>query len=202
MNFLGHSYLCIGNEPLIAGNLAGDSYKGHLDKISHLPKHIQNGVKLHRFIDDFTDQSKHIVEAAHIFQANGIAKVGYIACDILLDHYLSKNWNLFSEIEYEKFIQTIYTETDKNLNHLENDFCFLYDKMKVYNWFLDYPNEKGIATILWQFSKRLRFQNDLDKCMNVFITNKNKFELLFKTFLNEINVVSNHFILENKLNLL
>jgi len=202
MNFLGHSYLCIGNEHLIAGNFAGDSYKGNLDKISHLPKHIQDGVKLHRFIDNFTDQSKYIIEAAHLFQANGIAKVAYIACDILLDHYLAKNWNVYSEIEYKKFIQTIYTKTDKNLIYLENDFCFLYEKMKEYKWFLDYPNEKGIETILCQFSKRLRFQNDLDKCMTVFITNKNKFESLFKTFLSEINDSSRHFILENKLNLL
>lgn len=202
MNFLGHSYLCIGNEHLIAGNFAGDSYKGNLDKIAHLPKHIQDGVKLHRFIDDFTDQSKHIIEAAHILQSKGIAKVGYIACDILLDHCLAKNWNLFSNIEYKKFIETIYFETDKNLIYLENDFQFLYDKLKEYNWFFDYPTEKGIEQTLWQFSKRIKFKNDLDKCMTVYLAHQNTFESLFKTFLSEIKTASSDFILENKLNLL
>lgn len=201
MNFLGHSYLCIGNEHLIAGNLAGDSYKGSLDKISHLPKHIQSGIKLHRFIDDFTDQSKQIVEVAHLFQANGIAKVGYIACDILLDHYLAKNWNLFSDIRYNKFIQTIYSKTDMDLVYLEKDFRFLYDKIKEYNWFLEYPTEEGIEQTLWQFSKRLKFQNDLDKCMKVYLANKNTIESLFKTFLSDIKNASTHFILEHQLNL-
>ena len=60
MNYLGHAYIARNNPELIAGNFAGDSYKGYLDNFEHLPKDILNGVKLHRFIDDFTDHNENI----------------------------------------------------------------------------------------------------------------------------------------------
>jgi len=202
MNFLGHSYLCIENEHLIAGNLAGDSYKGSLTKINHLPKHIRDGVKFHRFIDNFTDQSNQIKEVAHIFQANGISKVAFIACDILIDHYLAKNWNQYSVCEYEQFIYKIYSEVDDNIQFLETDFLFLYERMKEYGWFFQYRDENRIEIILLQFSNRLPFENDLGKCMKVFLENIKVIESLFKTFLNDIRIASDQFTLDNKLNIL
>jgi len=200
MNFLGHCFLCESNEHLIAGNLAGDSYKGNTDKFLYLPKNVYNGILLHRFIDDFTDKSHYIQEVAAIMYSNKVERIAYIACDILLDHYLSKKWTEHSETPYSDFIQKIYTNVDAQLQNLEDDFKFLYDRMKTYRWLEQYPHEEGIRIILQQFSKRIPFQNNLDQAIEVYLQNKKTIEINFKTFLLEIKFATNQFILANKMN--
>lgn len=194
MNFVGHAYLARNYPWLIAGNFAGDSYKGKLDKFSYLPEHILNGVKLHRYIDDFTDTSPFIKEVGKIFQSSGISKVAYIASDIILDHYITKNWSQFSTVPFKDFVAIVYEETDNNLSHLEEDFCFMYDKLKSYGWLFQYHTEEGIDMILWQFSRRIGFQNDLTKSMNVYINEKETIDALYGDFMQTIVENSDQFI--------
>lgn len=202
MNFLGHCYLCQDHMHLITGNLGGDSYKGNLSNFMHLPKHIQQGIKFHRFIDDFTDQSKSITEVAHILQKNGISKVSFIACDILLDHYLSKHWKSYSAIPYSTFIESVYAEVKANLAHTDSEFRFLFNKMQEYGWFYEYPDIEGISQILRQYSTRMKFENNLHLSSAVYLNNQETIDRYFKTFLSEIKVQSGKFILEEKLNIL
>ncbi len=194
MNFVGHAYIARNNPTLIAGNFAGDSYKGNLDKFLMLPPHILNGVKLHRYIDDFTDTSPLIKSVGKIFQNQGVTKVAYIASDILLDHFITKNWSDFSAKSYEEFVAIIYDQTDKNLVYLEEDFCFMYERLKEQKWLFQYDTEEGISRILWQFSRRLGFKNDLLKCMRIYELEKNKIDALYSDFMVSIVENSNKFI--------
>lgn len=186
---------------LTTGNLAGDSYKGNLSNYSHLPKHLQHGIKLHRFIDDFTDQSEHITEVAHIFQKNGISKVSFIACDILLDHFLAKNWKDYSDWPYPDFVNSVYAEVSSNLMHTESDFRFLFNKMREYGWFYEYPSIEGIGLILRQFSTRMKFVNQLSQSSDVYLNNQTTIDTYFKTFLTEIKIKSEQFIFDHKLDI-
>ncbi len=184
---------------LITGNLGGDSYKGNLDKFNGLPEHILNGIKLHRFIDNYTDQSVQIKSVAAIFKNEGISKVSFIACDILLDHYLSRNWNQFSKVAYIEFIQLIYAEVEKNQISMSDDFKFLFNKMQQYGWFYEYPTINGIALILKQFSSRLGFENTLTQSIQVYLNNQKTIDSYFESFIIDIKNDSNKFILANKL---
>lgn len=186
MNFVGHAYIARNNPELIAGNFAGDSYKGHLENFSYLPKHILNGIALHRYIDNFTDSSPLIKSVGQRFQQAGITKVAYIASDILLDHYLTKNWKHYSTDTLDQFINIIYQETDKNLMYLEEDFCFMYAKLKEFRWLYHYQTEEGIDQVLWQFSRRLSFKNDLSRCMAIYQDQKAAMDKDFKDFMTSI----------------
>lgn len=201
MNFLGHCYLCQDHMHLITGNLGGDFYKGNLDNFNHLPIQIQQGVKFHRFIDDFTDKSSHIIEVGHLLQKNGVAKVSFIACDILLDHYLAKNWNHYSTIPYDDFIQHIYAEVTKNLEHIGPDFRFLFNKLQEHGWFYDYPTIQGISQVLHQYAHRLKFDNQLSQSSTVYLTNQKTIDSYFETFINEIQIRAKEFILAEHLNI-
>lgn len=196
MNFIGHAYIARDFLELIPGNFAGDAYKGSLDNYTHLPKHIQRGIQLHRYIDDFTDSAAEIKSVGKIFKGNGVSRVAFIASDILLDHFITKNWGDFSDQTYADFIQTIYRVTDANLMHLEEEFCFLYDKLKTYKWFEQYPSEEGIDVILWQFSRRIGFENDLKNCMGIYQKNKAEIDGHFDAFMNEIVKNSSDYIRE------
>ena len=196
MNYIGHAYIAREYLELIPGNFAGDSYKGNLDKFNYLPIHILRGIKLHRYIDDFTDNAPSIKAVGQIFKDAGVSKIAFIATDILLDHYLTKNWSNYSTMTYDQFIQTIYRVTDINLIHLEEEFCFLYEKLKKYDWFRQYPTEEGIDIILWQFSRRIGFKNDLTACMRIYKKRREEIDALFETFMKEIVEKSSIYIRE------
>lgn len=197
MNFLGHAYIARDFPQLIAGNFAGDSYKGKIDNFQHLPEHILNGIRLHRYIDDYTDHSEHILNVGRLFRDEGVQKVGLIATDIILDHYLSKNWKEYSSKTYQEFVEYVYQHTDPHLHQLEADFNWLYGRLKEYGWLYDYPSEKGITKILRQFSRRIGFENDLMLCMEIYQEKNEEIDRLFKSFMVEILSDSQQFILDN-----
>ena len=196
MNYLGHAYIARNHPELIAGNFAGDSYKGKIEKFSHLPAHIYNGIRLHRFIDDYTDSANEILEVGRILRKAGIDRVGLIAADILLDHFLSKNWHHYSTVDYPDFVDYVYRHTDSNLHHLESRFQFTYDKLKTYGWFFDYPTLPGIEKILVQFSKRISFENDLAKSAVAYDRNGDEIDDLFDRFMSCINSDAEKFIID------
>lgn len=187
---------------LITGNLGGDFYKGNLSNFDHLPLHIQHGIKLHRFIDDFTDRAEPILAVSHLFQDHGIQKVAPIACDILLDHYLSRNWIHFSAQPYADFVSAIYAEVETNRTEIGPDFQFLFNKMKEHRWFDAYPHLEGITLILRQFSSRMRFANNLAESATIYRQHQKTIDSSFETFLNDIKVQSAQFILDHRLDVL
>lgn len=197
MNFVGHAYIARNHPELIAGNFAGDSYKGNLEKFDHLPGHILKGIQLHRYIDHFTDTSPIIKSVGKIFQDAGITKVTYIASDIILDHFITKNWSDFSNQPFEDFVSLVYSQTDANLSHLEEDFCFMYERLKQYKWLFQYHTEEGIDMILWQFSRRIGFRNDLANCMQIYKSEKAEIDALFSDFMASIVENSDKFIKES-----
>jgi acyl carrier protein phosphodiesterase len=194
MNFSGHAFIARNHPHLIAGNFAGDSFKGNLDKFDHLPKNIMDGVRLHRFIDDYTDSSPYILKAGQLLQNQGIKKISFIATDIILDFHLTSKWEEYASSKYEDFVQMVYDNTDPYLEELDEEFNFLYSRLKKYGWMLDYTTEDGIQKILRQFSKRIRFENDLDKCFAIYKSDQKTFDQHFKNFLVDIEAASIEFI--------
>lgn len=201
MNFLGHCYLCQDHTHLITGNLGGDFYKGKLTNHEHLPKNLQQGILLHRFIDDYTDNSIHTRQVVRLMRENGIQKVGGIACDILLDHYLSKNWSRFSPFDYHSFVQLIYAQVEADAGYIEAQFSYLFGKMREYAWFYEYPTIEGISLILNQFSRRVGFDNALDQSTKVYLNNQKTIDHCFETFLTDIRGASQQFILDQRLHI-
>lgn len=196
MNFLGHAYISRDHPHLIPGNFAGDSYKGRIEKFAHLPKDVVDGVRLHRFIDDFTDTSPNIIKVGRIFQDGGVQKVGFIASDILLDHYLSREWSHYSQRAYSDFVHFVYTETDQQLQELHSEFQWMYGLLKKYGWLFDYPTIPGISKILSQFSKRIGFENDLLLTVDIYQNRQNDIDSLFHDFLEEINEAKTEFLVD------
>lgn len=194
MNYLGHAYLTRNHPELIAGNFAGDSYKGRLSKFDHLPKNILDGVKLHRFIDHFTDRSEHLLAVSRLLNQEGIKRITFIAIDILIDHYLAKNWKNYHGAPYPEFIEWVYSQTDPYLNQMDEEFDMLYYRVKKYGWMFDYAHEDGIQNILRQFSKRIPFENNLTETFTAYKKHEETFSNHFANFLIEIDQASDEFI--------
>ena len=65
MNLLAHAYLSFNNPEILVGNMISDYVKGK--KKFDYPIGIQNGIQLHRLIDQFTDAHPMTKRAKIIF---------------------------------------------------------------------------------------------------------------------------------------
>ncbi len=192
MNFLGHCLITQFNPEFISGNLAGDHFKGDLSLFTEIPPRIKIGIEIHRFIDSYTDNSPHIQKVAKIFQEGGIKRISYIASDIILDHFISKNWGKFSPFPLSYFIEVIHQETAKDLHFFPEKFKFIFGKMVEKEWLSRYIEEDGIELTLYKFEQRIPFINNLHDSFLIYKTNQNEIESYYNLFINEIMTEVNH----------
>ena len=94
MNFLAHSLLGFDDPALIAGQFCGDFVRGN--NLAHLPQRVEQGIRLHRHLDRFTDTHPLLVEIRsdliHIPR-----RFAGIVIDVLFDHFLARHWDRYSQ---------------------------------------------------------------------------------------------------------
>jgi len=100
VNFLAHFHLAWPDPGLVAGALEGDYRKGPLN--GQLAADIEDGVRLHRAVDAFTDAHPEIRHLREQFPA-GLRRYAGILIDLSFDHYLSRHWSRYSEVELRTF---------------------------------------------------------------------------------------------------
>jgi len=186
MNFLGHCLLTQHNPEYISGNLGGDHFKGDLNNFTTLPKNILNGVKIHRFIDSFTDNSKEVKAVAALFRKEGIKRVSFIASDIILDHYISKNWSTFSDKALPDFIESIYTLTKQDLIFFPEEFNYIFNHMSTHDWLSNYIHLEGIEQTLRNFERRIPFNNNLLDAYQIYVNHTEQIDQLYMRFMTDI----------------
>jgi len=77
----------------MTGNFIGDFVKGN--KYKQYPKHIRNGILLHRKIDAFTDSHEHFRAIVKLLQPE-FGRYSAIIADMYLDHLLAINFKRYS----------------------------------------------------------------------------------------------------------
>ena len=105
MNYLSHLFLAGDNEESKIGNLLGDFVKGKLTD-EYSPEIIK-GIKAHRKIDKFTD-SHDIVRQTRKLISNKRSRYSGVLIDIFFDHFLTVKWDLYSDSEFDNFIDNSY----------------------------------------------------------------------------------------------
>ncbi len=115
MNFLAHIYLSGDNEEIRFGNFIGDWIKGK--KYQKYPEDIKKGILLHREIDSYTD-SHPIVHQSIVRMRPAYRKYAGVAVDILYDHFLAVNWELYSDISLEDYVKVFHSYVLNNLDML------------------------------------------------------------------------------------
>lgn len=184
MNLLAHAYLSESNEKLLIGNCIGDFIKGN--QILTYPVEIQRGVRFHRMIDSYTDSHKIVKEALSIFRPTQKHYSG-VAVDILFDHILAKNWNIYGKDSLEEYAQEVYTILQHHKSILPPKAKHFFRYMIQFNWLVAYASEKGISRVLQGMSRRSSFKNDLGKAFKTYQEHSNHMDELFDLFWKEIN---------------
>jgi acyl carrier protein phosphodiesterase len=176
MYYLAHFYLSKNQTDLLVGNFIADQIKGK--QIEYLPSEIAAGVKLHRFIDDFTDHHP-IVEQSKQRLRKRYRKYAGVIVDIYYDHFLAKFWDNYSEQNLKDFSLNVYIELEK-YTHIMPPICgeLILPKMKKEDWLCSYANIKGIERALFGLSRRATFNSQMQFAIE-------ELEQDYKYFLND-----------------
>jgi len=179
MNFLAHIYLSNNNPALQIGNFIADFIKANQYK--HLPKKIQNGIILHRFIDTFTDAHPIVKQSKRRLNKRYGLYSGIII-DIFYDHFLAKNWANYSQINLAEYTNNFYALLNKNIAILPSGVIKLLPYIIRDNWLLNYASLKGIEKTLIGMNKRTQLKSQMHLAIVDLKLNYSDFESDFKSF--------------------
>jgi acyl carrier protein phosphodiesterase len=181
----------------MADAIKGNSYESY-------PVGIQIGVKLHRFIDSFTDSHEIYRKSKHRLHQ----KFGHysgVIMDIVYDHFLAKNWQQFSDIPLEQYADDFY-------NLLQKEYAILTPKtqnalpyMVKTNWLVCYQSLEGLELILFQMDYRTKNRVNMPTAMEDIQAFYKEIEHEFLTFFTalqhhtklELNTLRNEFCYYN-----
>lgn len=162
MNHLAHACLSFKNPDILIGNLIADSIRGK--QIYDFREEIQNGIRLHRLIDEYTDRHPVVRELKDVFtQTAGRYNASFL--DISFDHFLALDESNQPEEGWESFAQWCYLEIEKRLHELPDNFHRLFHYMKKDNWLYNYRYGWLIKKSFEKLTERAAF---LDNNINVY----------------------------------
>lgn len=183
MNFLAHIYLSGDNEKVIVGNFIADGIRGKQYK--NYPKEIQDGILLHREIDTFTDAHKIVRQSTKRLHKNYGHYSGVIV-DILYDHFLAKNWHLYSDVPLENYTKNFYGLMGRNTELLPERVQLMLPHMIAGNWLLSYASIEGITKVLEGMNRRTKNRSQMNLAVNELEIFYVEFEDEFTRFFEEL----------------
>ncbi len=185
MNFLAHAYLSFDQKEILVGNMISDFVKGKTQY--QFIAGIQNGIKLHRSIDAYTDAHPLIKEAKELFRKDYRLYSGPIV-DILLDHYLANNPDYFNPLSLQLFTKSVYKILEEYTAHLPLRFVSVLSYMKVEDWLFNYQYQHGIERSIRGMVRRSSFLYDSSKAVELFHTHYDDLKSLSALFIKDVKM--------------
>lgn len=168
MNFLAHAYLSFGNAALLTGNMIGDFVKGN--QLNAYPKDVMKGIRLHRAIDSFTDQHEVTKSMARLFK-DDYRHYCHVFPDIIYDHFLANDQQLFRETPLKTFSQNCYQQLESYYELFPEAFRQVYYYMHRHDWLSGYKSKTGTLRAFEGVVRRARYINDFRPAAMIFEKN-------------------------------
>lgn len=181
MNYLAHAWLSFGDPDILTGNLISDFVKGK--KKFDYPKPIQNGIVLHRLIDDYTDHHPATAEAKQILKPSAGAYAGSFI-DIVYDHFLANDLHEFeTDTDLANFAAKTYDQLDTRKALLPENFEKFFFYMRRQNWLFNYRFTEGIHRSFQGLAHRAKYMDNAEPAFQAFLDEyeslRNCYELFF-----------------------
>jgi len=179
MNYLAHIYLSGDDEELKIGNFIADSVKGK--QFIHFPLRVQKGIILHRAIDTFTDTHPTVsLSSQRLFES--YSHYSRVIEDIYYDHFLAANWEDYSPVPLNEYVENFYMLLRQNKSILPSKVRQFMPYMFKDNWLLSYSSIEGIGKILWQMNHRTGRKSKMDLAVKDLQEYYELFEAEFRSF--------------------
>lgn len=191
MNYLAHAYLSGDRPSIMVGNFIGDHVKGR--GLSAYPSSVQLGIRLHRFIDYYTDQHRE-TKACKLLLRPHSGRYAGIVVDMFYDHFLAANWNEFSNTRLKDFSGSVYQSMEHKKDLLPERAAYMLHYMQKHDWLHSYAAMEGLERALNGIGKRSGFKGQLQEAVCILDEHYDTFEGHFFRFLPEIEKVCEAFI--------
>jgi acyl carrier protein phosphodiesterase len=200
MNYLAHLFLAGQNDGVILGNLLEDFVTGPIENEtnSKLPKDVKLGLLMHRQIDTMTDSHPVVKECKELFYPN-FGKYSPIIIDVLFDHFLVKNWEIFTEESFDSFRPRVYKSLKNYLDIQPEHLQGMINSMIENDWLKNYRENWGLERAFLNLNKRInKPEVDLRLSLKEFEENYYFINEKFLDFFEDLKKHCDKFLKEHK----
>lgn len=183
MNYLAHILLSHPDNERMLGNFLGDFVR--TKQLVQLPSQVKYGVHLHREIDRFTDAHfsfRKVVE--HLRPSLG--KYAPVALDIVNDHLLSINWELYSHVPLRIFCDGFYVNLKTARNILPEKLEKNVDIMLEHDFLMSTSNSYRLFKSLEHMDRRATFNSNFVGAHKIMEKDFSLFEEAFISLMNDL----------------
>lgn len=179
MNFLAHIFLSDHHPHLVVGNFLADYLKNK--EVALLPRPIQEGIRMHRKIDAFTD--KHpVVHQGVLRLRRKHGKFAPVVLDICYDYILVKNWSRYSAVAIHDFTKEMYAILEDHISIMPSFLQQHLPKMIADDWLVKYGTEPGLRFTFSRMEKRTKFPEYFKGAVDHFFEDYELYEQEFNVF--------------------
>jgi acyl carrier protein phosphodiesterase len=194
MNFLAHLYLSGNNPKIMVGNFLGDFVRGR--NLERYDNDVACGIRLHRFIDEFTDNHPTVAVSKHRLREK-YRHYSPVIVDIFYDHFLAKDWRLYHNENLSAFAQNAYAIISQYHEVLPPDAKHMLPYMINGDWLVNYSKIEGIHKALIGMSRRTKFDSKMDESVTELRNYYSDFQVEFESFFPELKKFSDAFMATN-----
>lgn len=152
----------------------------------NFPLEIQEGIRLHRFIDTFTDSHPAVSEAKKIFSPLVRLYSGAFV-DVAFDYFVA---HYYPENELKQHSSKIYKTLWQNEKWLPESYKRMLVRMEQDDWLTNYRTDRGIQFSMQNVLNKAKYLDKDIPVFDVFLKNKQHLQLCFDQFFPEILIVT------------
>ena len=189
MNLLAHAYLSFKDPEILVGNMISDYVKGK--KKFTYPTRIQQGIALHRRIDEFTDEHLTNRELKLIFKPYyGLYASPII--DVIHDHFLANDNNIFAgEDGLKDFSEEVYESLDPFQQLFPDRFARMFPYMRKQDWLFHYRYMEGVRSSLGGLQRRASYLTEMNTAFRLLQENYETLKAGYNEFFPQLEEMSN-----------
>lgn len=184
MNYIAHIQLANLTKTSLVGNFMGDFVKG--SQLDYLPTHLEQGIRLHRSIDVFTDSHPLVVQLKQNVPKE-IRRMAGVIIDIYFDHLLMQHWHTYSTIHFSKVFEQFYLELAQTSLPDNPRYTQQAQRLQEYQWLAEYAQLESCFRAFSSIEKRLKHKVVFAKSAEIYIQqNAIQLESTFEEFYPEL----------------
>ena len=131
MNFLAHLHIASVTNTSFVGNYLGDFVKGNPE--GQFNTDIIRGIRLHRYVDSYTDQHPIIKSLKPLFPKQ-LRRFSPITLDLFWDHCLSLHWRNFEDSSLESFCRRTRSQIESESRLEKNALPARFENVSQLAW--------------------------------------------------------------------
>jgi len=191
MNFLAHIYLSGDSDELKIGNFIGDFVKA--SDMEHFSQTINQGIKMHWAIDEFTDQHEVVQKSKNRLRPKYGHYAGVII-DIFYDHFLARNWHDYHDGDLRIYVNKQYKMLENHISILPQKVVHMLPYMIKYDWLFNYQYFDGIDRVMHGMANRSNFNSRMDESIAELKKYHQEFEKEFQEFFPDLKTFCDAFL--------